>query len=446
MKRQFLKLLIYILCFCIKYINSSADRKQYFGKCVYLSKNTGSKIINFYKYKNKEYLPKNDNFYINLCNDTQYEKFVNGTVKMGFDSQVAYKSGNNNSFRLAGPFLSLRNQSWKDIVIVDKIEGKDIYKYNPQFGDFCDGSNKINYSISIIFEHKDFDEKKIEISEYPDINNCTPVLKFNFNKEYATDYLLLQKVLNDLYIFTGIAFILLGIYLCFLSFHFQSITKIIISIIFGQLIMFNIALIFVDNSTALKDYFCILIIFLGLVIGAPLIYFTRSIEKLYFITLSFSSGYVGGVFIYEIFFYNCISALAKPILIDVFLISVTSFIGLNLIIPRIAIYYPPFIGSYILIRGFSLFIYNATDKGGFGDLHLLIYLIKYGEIDLVEEYFENDYKYFYIYLIFIGILLVVSEVIIFFLNKNEIEINYSELEDEDSTEVSFQSMNKLVEK
>ena len=113
-----------------------------------------------------------------------------------------------------------------------------------------------------------------------------------------------------------------------------------------------------------------------------------------------------------------------------------------------SIYYPPFIGSYILIRGLSLLIYNATDKGGFGDLQLLIYLINLREYDLVYDYFDNDYKYFYIYLIAIGLILIASEVAIFFL-KTESDLEESNIEiDEPAVDmdVSFETMNKLVDK
>ena len=85
--------------------------------------------------------------------------------------------------------------------------------------------------------------------------------------------------LNNAYIFTGIVFILLGVFLCFLSFIFQSISKIVISLVFGQLIMFNIAMIFIGNNTKLKEYLFILIIGLGLVISAPFIYFTRKAKS-----------------------------------------------------------------------------------------------------------------------------------------------------------------------
>ena len=447
MKSSIISLLIFFIFISTKFINCSSDRKKHFGKCVYLSTDTGSTIINFHKYKNKNYSPQNKSYSINLCNDTQYDKWVNGTKKLGVDSQIVYYLNSTCSVRLAGPFYVLQNKSLTSTSILDKKD-EDKYIYKPQFGDFCDISseNKVNYSTSIIFEHKDISEDNIEISEYPNSSVCNPVLKVNFNKEYATDYLLLQKVLNNCYIFTGIIFILGGVYLCFLYFKFPSITKIIISVVFGELIIFNIALIFIGNNTELKDYFYILIIFLGLVISAPFIYFTRSYDKLYYIILSFSAGYVCGIYVYEIFFFNTNSVLSPSILIDVLLIFTTTFIGLNLIIPRHFIYYPPFIGSYMLIRGLSLFIYNISDSGGFGDLHLLIYLIKLQEQDLVDEYFENDYKYFYIYLIFIGLIIIGSDIFVYIKSRTDREISFTDLEEDDSVDVTFVSMDKLVDK
>ena len=92
-----------------------------------------------------------------------------------------------------------------------------------------------------------------------------------------------------------------------------------------------------------------------MVVSSPFIYFKPKVEKLYSIISAFSAGYVTGIFVYQIFFYKTNSALSQSILIDVIIISTSSFIALNLVIPKNVIYYPPFIGSYILIRGISLF-------------------------------------------------------------------------------------------
>ena len=79
-------------------------------------------------------------------------------------------------------------------------------------------------------------------------------------------------------------------------------------------------------------------------------------------------------------------------------------------------------------------------------MHLLIYLIQLQEQDLVEEYFQNDYKFFYIYLIFIGIILIASEVLILVKNKDERSLSYSDLEEDDAVEVNFNSMDNLADK
>ena len=76
----------------------------------------------------------------------------------------------------------------------------------------------------------------------------------------------------------------------------------------------------------------------------------------------------------------------------------------------------------------------------------LIYLIQLQEQDLVEEYFQNDYKFFYIYLIFIGIILIASEVLILVKNKDERSLSYSDLEEDDAVEVNFNSMDNLADK
>lgn len=79
-------------------------------------------------------------------------------------------------------------------------------------------------------------------------------------------------------------------------------------------------------------------------------------------------------------------------------------------------------------------------------MHLLIYLIELQETDLVDEYFQNDYKYFYVYLIFIGVVLIASEVYILIKNKDDRNLSFSDLEEDDSVDVSFTSMNKLADK
>ena len=62
MRKLLINFLIYAVYFSIKDINTSSERKKHLGKCVYIAKETGSKIINFHKYKNRDYSPKNEFF------------------------------------------------------------------------------------------------------------------------------------------------------------------------------------------------------------------------------------------------------------------------------------------------------------------------------------------------------------------------------------------------
>ena len=61
----------------------------------------------------------------------------------------------------------------------------------------------------------------------------------------------------------------------------------------------------------------------------------------------------------------------------------------------------------------------------------------------MNEYFENEYKYFYVYLIFIGLILIGSEVMIFFLNKTKYEISYSDLDDDENTDITLKKVSNL---
>ena len=160
MKSSLINFIIYIILYCIKDINTTSERKPHFGKCVYISKNTGSQVINFYKYRNRDYSPKNESFQFNLCNDTIYTKWENGSKETKFDSQIVYKNDNLNiSTRLTGPFHYLKDTSWKDETILLKKEGVEVYIYKAQYGDFCNEDKKNNYSTSIIYLHKNIDKK-----------------------------------------------------------------------------------------------------------------------------------------------------------------------------------------------------------------------------------------------------------------------------------------------
>ena len=70
-------------------------------------------------------------------------------------------------------------------------------------------------------------------------------------------------------------------------------------------------------------------------------------------------------------------------------------------------------------------------------------MIKLQENDLVEKYFEKDYRHFYIYLIAIGIVLIIGEIIILLKNKNKRVLSFTDLEEDDTIDVNINNMGNL---
>jgi hypothetical protein len=403
-------------------INCKKNYYNHEGKCVYIRTNTGSKIINFHKFSVRENIlnlnDKDSNekkiWSINLCNDTTYEIYNNSEL-LGYDSQIVYTDEKRN-YKLTGPFLKAKNEKEKNKL----ISNDDKYIYYSHSGELC--NNGKNYNTTFIYEkNKVKDKEYAEIKELPNISQCNNILEISYDEDYSIDYLILQIILNDAYIFSAILFILLGLYLSFLSFKFLILTKIIICAIFGQIFIFTFEILIIGNSTSLKEYICILMIFLGLLIGGVMAYYSLKNNRLYLILLSFSSGFVNGIFVFDMCFIGTSCRLSPAILVDVILIFSISFIALIQIVPKNSIYYPPVIGSYIFIRGISLIVYNLSGKVGYRDLQLLLYLLRLHEYDLVDQYLDKDFKYFWIYVVFNAILLALSEIFNYIINKNIVE-------------------------
>ncbi len=421
-------------------IKCKGNKTEYKGTCLYLENDSGSKIIDFHKFKIKSkedyksfFLNESDSKHwsINICNDTIYKNNTNNT-KYKYDSQIVWHNDNEIK-RIAGPFYKYTNNFNKNYI--SKEDGK--YIYNAQKGDLCNGDT--NYTTTISYNpSNNIANGLFTISNLPEnLDYCENKIEINFNLEKTTDYLILQQLLNDYYGITASLFILFGIYLCFFSFRYFRTTKIIICLIFGQIILFSIDIAFIGNSTSLKDKLIIVIILIGILIGLVFYYICLYYERLYLYLLAFCSGFVNGIFVFDICFIysNCI--LTPAIFVDVILIFIVSFISLVKILPRNNIYYPPVIGSYILMRGISLFTYNLSGNMRFIDLQLFLYLVRRYENDLISQYLDNDFNYFWIYIILNAFILIMSEIINNLLSKKMDDIE----KDEDINKEEIQEMN-----
>ena len=421
-------------------IKCKGNKTEYKGTCLYLENDSGSKIIDFHKFKIKSkedyksfFLNESDSKHwsINICNDTIYKNNTNNT-KYKYDSQIVWHNDNEIK-RIAGPFYKYTNNFDKNYI--SKEDGK--YIYNAQKGDLCNGDT--NYTTTISYNpSNNIANGLFTISNLPEnLDYCENKIEINFNLEKTTDYLILQQLLNDYYGITASLFILFGIYLCFFAFRYFRTTKIIICLIFGQIILFSIDIAFIGNSTSLKDKLIIVIILIGILIGLVFYYICLYYERLYLYLLAFCSGFVNGIFVFDMCFIysNCI--LTPAIFVDVILIFIVSFISLVKILPRNNIYYPPVIGSYILMRGISLFTYNLSGNMRFIDLQLFLYLVRRYENDLISQYLDNDFNYFWIYIILNAFILIMSEIINNLLSKKMDDIE----KDEDINKEEIQEMN-----
>ena len=62
-----------------------------------------------------------------------------------------------------------------------------------------------------------------------------------------------------------------------------TITKIIINLVFGQILMFSFEIIFVENSSALKGNLYILILIIGFLVGCFIRFLSYIYDKLYYL-------------------------------------------------------------------------------------------------------------------------------------------------------------------
>lgn len=202
-------------------------------------------------------------------------------------------------------------------------------------------------------------------------------IELNFGD--ITQHLLIQRILNNYYIITGIVFLLIGIFLCFFGFY-QNIVKIIVSVIFGEIFTFIVLVILIGFS---RKYLELLFIIIGLIIGVIISYFSIFYIKIYKVILGLTTGIIFGIYLTNIVIYYYISQLINSILIDNIIISTISFLIIIKVLKKYYIFLNSIIGGYILIRGLSIVLFKYLK---YREMQLIIYFIKRFE----WEFFENN--------------------------------------------------------
>ena len=283
----------------------------------------------------------------------------------------------------------------------------------------------IKYDTKIIFkDNEKLIDKNYSINQFPEVGNQTNemIIEINFNNFIR--HLLIQRIFNNYNIITGIVFLFIGTFLCFFGFY-KGFSKIIVCIIFGELITFIILVIVIDIS---KQYLELLFIFIGIIIGIALSYFSIIYNNFYKVIIGLTSGIIFGIFLVDILFIRCQSQLIYAIFIDTLIISAISFIIIVKVLKQYYIFLNGVIGGYILIRGISALLYKVLR---YRELQIILYFMKRYEWDYFDgkNKYLSDTKLFWIYDILIAVCMIIS--ILFYYYQID---DYSKSGEEDSEE------------
>ena len=353
-------------------------------------------------------------FSVNVCNDTVVKcQGENEEISM-FNSTVIYRNQNGTCIRMAGPYFSEEDYLQKD--------GDSFYFVST--GDYCRYFDNEHQYFTTKYLFKDTKDEKdtIDFNHLltPDANvkrNCYDTLEISVNYKKHTDYLLIQKFFSDYHSFTGVVFLIIGVYLLGFA-QFKKITKFTVGVVFGEIssFTFGVGLIGIKYIHMEWAFFII-----GLALGGFVGYFCLGGSRLYRVILALTAGFIFGVIIFDVLFTHLISRLCQILLFDTIMI----FMSLALLIIHLQhsfhYFYNSIIGSYILVRGFCLLIRDAGKYARYRELQLQIYMLTKNEVDMARHFYEELWPTYYVYTIIMFLVMGGSIVFYYFklYNKDE---------------------------
>ena len=344
----------------------------------------------------------------NFCNDTQYYKQIkdeNNKTKLDLfhDSQIVYKYGDE-IIRLTGGFY--KNKKNGKVIDINK---KIIIK--TELGDKIK-ANTNNYSTDIIFiNNKTIQGKNYYIANYPDIHSPTTNMTIHVNFDNITKHLLIQRVLNNYYIITGIIFLIIGIILCFFG-NYETLSIICVGLILGELISFIFFEIIIGIN---KKWFEFLYISIGILIDVVIFCCYLWEQKIYKYILSITAGIIFGIYLTDIFIFPKGYFFIFTSFVNTLLISSATFLIIVKVIKKHYIFLNSIIGGYIFVRGLSTLLSKFLK---YRELQLILYFESRNEWDyfIYKKDDELNWSLFWIYDILIAVFIIIS-IIYYYLRK-----------------------------
>ena len=326
---------------------------------------------------------------------------------MNFESSFIYRDQFGKCTKISGTFFKNEKISDKsNYLIYNKNKNEFVYESNP--GDKC-----VNDSFRAIYIFKNYDE-----IEYPNVktnyditvpNNmheeeCNRTIEVKINFEKSIETLLIQRFFNNYWIFTGIVLIIIGLYLMILAQN-QKATKFLISIIFGEILIFSITVGIFGLKLKYMDW---ILFVMGILIGGFIGYFSLDKNKLYRKFLSLTAGYILGIVIFDLLFLHRNYQVLATLFTDSILIFSLSIFTFIYLFPEYHYFCDSIIGAYLFIRGISVLLQKSGKYGRYRELQLTLYLINHYEFEYANYYYNEEWPIYYIYDIFITLFMIVS--------------------------------------
>lgn len=348
-------------------------------------------------------------FSLNLCNDTVLLCRENQTTnELNFDSSLIYRESDGKCTKLTGTFYKNDEKNYKNYLFYhyDKNEKNEVIEYISPQGENC--FNDINYTTKFIFHNKEGDTEvkyqELAFRKYLVEDYCSYTIEINIDFDDNKDYLPIQRFISDFWVFTGIIFLIIGLYLIILAKN-KKATKIVISVTCGQIVAFGIA----SGVFGIKIQYMEWIIFVvGLIIGGFFGYFTQEDNKLYRAILSLTAGLIFGIINFDILFLHQNYQIAQVLLFNSIIIFMMIFFISIYLLPEYHYFCDSIIGSYIFIRGISILLHKVGKNSRYRELQLYLYLINNFELDYAEYLNDEQWPTYYVYDIFIFLFMGVS--------------------------------------
>ena len=410
------------------FINSQLQTSDQGGKCVFIFNDSAVYDFHYlkndrdeHKYEDLNVITDSNNitskygWIINICNDTVAEclnisendtnaNISNSQKVLISDSLMIYRDRDYKCRRATGGFFDQKNST-------NLTYHKDFknfwFEYHPPEGDKCGDNDR--YRTVIKFTHNRNDNKAVVhykgIEILSDINTygCDRNLNIELNLE-TPEYLLIQIMLNNYYLVTGFIFLIVGIFLMFLAKNKKAI-KFIIGCIFAEILSFSIGCGIFGLSI---KYMELVLAFVGIFVGCFIGYFCLGGNKLFKVILSITAGFIFGLFFFDIAFVSGNYQLTVVLLINTILIFIGLFIVVVQFLPNFHVFYDSVIGSYIFVRGMSVLLYKIGGKVRYRELQIILFLVNRHEYQYAEYFYQNKWKYYWVYDIFIFIFMGVS--------------------------------------